>query len=78
MPEIVKKDYNRKIYNRFQILKGVEPSLVHEVQEGIVVKKVSGGFRCDSCMHKLGVECKVHQSFEFIKCSKYEKRSNIK
>jgi hypothetical protein len=77
-PEIIKKDYNRKIYNRFQILKGVEPPVLNDlIQERAIIVKTEypAGSRlresqisCKSCLHFHGSACLLHREDPATTC----------
>ena len=50
MEKIIQK-FEGKIYNRFHILKGIEPPSIQE-QEAVIIKKTGYNFHlCDSCMY---------------------------
>ena len=72
MEKIIQK-FEGKIYNRFHILKGIEPPSIQE-QEATVVKKTGYNFHmCDSCVHfSFGVSC-TKNKIPDCSCSLYEK-----
>ena len=63
-----------QIYNRFQILKGTEPTTYE--QEGVVVKRTTTKIYCDTCKNHglVGLKCRAGKPGFFKNCDKFEAR----
>jgi hypothetical protein len=75
-PEIIVKNYDHKVYTRFQILKGVEPPK-DLIQEMAVIVKTEypavsclreSQISCKGCKHFHGSVCSLHREDPAVNC----------